>query len=280
MKTIKHTVSLAAVVVFFTALNLQASYDPTTGRWAGRDPIEERGGWNLYAFVGNDPIIRIDKLGLDDWSMRRARRQQEQASDGSCGNYCGPDVSSELAKALNEAHDKWAREYGDSANGNASFLWYRGVTRWKAMREIGPTLDWLAYNYKTTKNGATCPSGPDCERTYEVCGVCVHDHFIGNIMYAYWMRLFGFRDATTYGMGDAYQLVGPSDDGSWSGAGQLDLAYDRAGYRLGFALDDAQMTGFNSLSVCKIIGVLSSFAEANTSGKDFSKCKKCPHSYP
>lgn len=39
-------------------------YAPDTGRWASRDPIGERGGINLYGFVGNDPVGRIDKYGL------------------------------------------------------------------------------------------------------------------------------------------------------------------------------------------------------------------------
>ncbi|MDT9303301.1 MAG: RHS repeat-associated core domain-containing protein, partial [Limnospira sp. PMC 1281.21] len=39
-------------------------YDPQTGRWPNRDPIEERGGVNLYGFVGNDSISYQDKLGL------------------------------------------------------------------------------------------------------------------------------------------------------------------------------------------------------------------------
>lgn len=39
-------------------------YDPVTGRWPSRDPIEEEGGINLYGFVGNDGVGRIDDLGL------------------------------------------------------------------------------------------------------------------------------------------------------------------------------------------------------------------------
>ena len=38
-------------------------YDPVTGRWPSRDPIEERGGINLYAFVGNDGVNKMDVLG-------------------------------------------------------------------------------------------------------------------------------------------------------------------------------------------------------------------------
>ena len=40
-------------------------YDPVTGRWPSRDPIEEEGGINLYGFVGNDGVGRIDVLGMD-----------------------------------------------------------------------------------------------------------------------------------------------------------------------------------------------------------------------
>jgi RHS repeat-associated protein len=39
-------------------------YDPKTGRWPSRDPIGERGGVNLYGFVGNDGVNRWDYLGL------------------------------------------------------------------------------------------------------------------------------------------------------------------------------------------------------------------------
>ena len=39
-------------------------YDTITGCWPSRDPIEEKGGINLYGFVGNQAIRRIDVLGL------------------------------------------------------------------------------------------------------------------------------------------------------------------------------------------------------------------------
>ena len=37
---------------------------PELGRWLGRDPIEEAGGFNLYSFVLNDTLNWIDLLGL------------------------------------------------------------------------------------------------------------------------------------------------------------------------------------------------------------------------
>ena len=38
-------------------------YSPTDGRWLSRDPIQEQGGLNLYAFVGNSGVNNVDFLG-------------------------------------------------------------------------------------------------------------------------------------------------------------------------------------------------------------------------
>jgi RHS repeat-associated protein len=39
-------------------------YEPSFQRWVNRDPLEERGGFNLYGYVLNSPLIFIDTLGL------------------------------------------------------------------------------------------------------------------------------------------------------------------------------------------------------------------------
>jgi len=39
-------------------------YDPVTGRWPSRDPIQERGGANLYGFVFNSSLNWTDAFGL------------------------------------------------------------------------------------------------------------------------------------------------------------------------------------------------------------------------
>lgn len=39
-------------------------YDPLTGRWPSRDPIEEGGGVNLYGFVGNDGVNLWEIIAL------------------------------------------------------------------------------------------------------------------------------------------------------------------------------------------------------------------------
>ena len=73
-------------------------YDPLTGRWPGRDPIEEEGGINLYAFVGNDVTNGWDVLGLEGRDMRECCLDQKTGcnEDGSqsaspiwCFEECG-----------------------------------------------------------------------------------------------------------------------------------------------------------------------------------------------
>ncbi len=44
---------------------LNRAYSASMGRWLNRDPIEERGGINLYGYVLNNPISITDPSGLD-----------------------------------------------------------------------------------------------------------------------------------------------------------------------------------------------------------------------
>ena len=39
-------------------------YDPVTGRWPSRDPVEEAGGNNVYAFLKNSGLYQVDILGM------------------------------------------------------------------------------------------------------------------------------------------------------------------------------------------------------------------------
>jgi RHS repeat-associated protein len=58
-------------------------YEPPTGRWISRDPIEEEGGVNLYGFVFNQPTGLFDPSGLDpriDFNVQQTRRSCTCAS--------------------------------------------------------------------------------------------------------------------------------------------------------------------------------------------------------
>ena len=50
-----------------SGLNLtpHRAYNPAIGKFISRDPIEETGGINLYAYVENNPIQYADPSGLD-----------------------------------------------------------------------------------------------------------------------------------------------------------------------------------------------------------------------
>jgi RHS repeat-associated protein len=45
---------------------LRRYYDPNLQRWLNRDPIAEQGGRNLYTYVANRPISRVDLFGFFD----------------------------------------------------------------------------------------------------------------------------------------------------------------------------------------------------------------------
>ena len=40
------------------------AYDASTGRWLSRDPIQEKGGLNLYGYAGDNPVDFEDPSGL------------------------------------------------------------------------------------------------------------------------------------------------------------------------------------------------------------------------
>lgn len=53
-------------------------YHPGTARWINRDPIQERGGINLYAYVNGNPVLYADGLGLLGENMQRVPRPPVQ----------------------------------------------------------------------------------------------------------------------------------------------------------------------------------------------------------
>ena len=84
-------------------------YSPELGRWLSRDPIGERGGENLYAMVGNNPINWIDGLGLETqpgWGSGGA-------SQGNCWRYSCSDPAKPL-----EHHNRTPPGWDNNKKGN------------------------------------------------------------------------------------------------------------------------------------------------------------------
>ena len=55
-------------------LQLYRHDSPSLGRFLSRDPIEEQGGLNLYAFAGNNAILEIESLGFARLVLNTAKR--------------------------------------------------------------------------------------------------------------------------------------------------------------------------------------------------------------
>ena len=86
-------------------------YDPAIGRFINRDPIEERGGLNLYAAFYNDPINRIDVLG-----MYVPGEDLDGYDPGPAGGYRDDDVIYEHELdpfEVNESQREWFEEQWD-----------------------------------------------------------------------------------------------------------------------------------------------------------------------
>jgi RHS repeat-associated protein len=66
-------------------------YAPALGRWINRDPIGVTGGVNLYGFVGNNPISRVDPYGLT-WALFSSDAWWQLLSDIFMGDRPPPVV--------------------------------------------------------------------------------------------------------------------------------------------------------------------------------------------
>jgi RHS repeat-associated protein len=78
-------------------------YNPSTGRWLSRDPIEERGGPNLYGFVYNNPAAYVDGLG-DQAALPPGWAGPNRPYNPTANPFTGPGPEwNELADALSIA---------------------------------------------------------------------------------------------------------------------------------------------------------------------------------
>jgi uncharacterized protein RhaS with RHS repeats len=101
MKLFRNRTILTAL--FLTLINLTAYgfYDPSLQRWITRDPIEEKGGINLYTFTDNDPVSEIDPNGL---------LPIDEPEGYFCPRLCPCDVHCELTR-VRFGSSKWGYGY-------------------------------------------------------------------------------------------------------------------------------------------------------------------------
>ncbi len=81
-------------------------YSAETGRWLSRDPIGERGGVNLYGFVGNDGVNKVDVLGMAFYNGKKPK-------NGVDAGISFPNGYGRTAKQQNEHFARVARMHAD-----------------------------------------------------------------------------------------------------------------------------------------------------------------------
>jgi RHS repeat-associated protein len=106
-------------------------YCAATGRWLSRDPIDEQGGLNVYAFVQNDPISGVDVLGM--WSFGDTKEQFETFRDSLAATskgFLGTDFGRNYDKC--DKALQWSERLGRLSRIPALIAATAGVSAWAA----------------------------------------------------------------------------------------------------------------------------------------------------
>jgi uncharacterized protein RhaS with RHS repeats len=87
-------------------------YDPGSQRWINRDPIQERGGADLYTFVDNAPLTRIDPYGRDGMDALNDAAAAYLAALCKCRSM--------ISGAMHGAEDYAIAKYGNTSRPHAT----------------------------------------------------------------------------------------------------------------------------------------------------------------
>jgi len=99
-------------------------YDPATGKWLSKDPLQEEGGVNLTAFAGNSGINTVDLLGLCYTKVNtNSGNRGNKANRGNKqnrGNKANRGNESNRGNATNRANRGNSPNRGNKLNRGAS----------------------------------------------------------------------------------------------------------------------------------------------------------------
>jgi RHS repeat-associated protein len=244
---------------------LHREYEPPTGRWLSRDPINEPGFQALnrtvasfarneekalYAFVGNNPIDNVDALGL-------------------CKPFvCGPDVGKWLEWEMKQ-NAASAAAAAIAANNAAPFLNLaakkRAYKQWIGLVQAGAAWDFKTFlnpaNANAPKSG-NCPH-EKCAGFLTLCGACYRYDIVANIHYGYVGKAVGFSNSELLGGAGVAQILdnwnGVLPDFLW------DEPEDADAIRVG-------MDMFGGKTLCAAL-------QGKKAHKPPADCSPCPHKW-
>jgi RHS repeat-associated protein len=103
------------------------AYDPDLGRWLNRDPINEKGGLNLYRYVLNQPVALADPSGLV-WGMDWLDNPSFDVPLQFISNFAagfGDGLSFDLTRRAREEWD--VDDVVDKCSGSYNTGWWSGL---------------------------------------------------------------------------------------------------------------------------------------------------------
>jgi RHS repeat-associated protein len=149
-------------------------YDPNLQRWLNRDPLEERGGPNLYQFAWNNPANRLDPLGLSDTSNDKGilggiwewmKKIPDRGRDaGRCvRQWCGSKIPTGPANAAAGAATRVIGTVASGAQAGA------GMTAIAAMQQYCGKCTWCRSQTFNTDDPEDCKKEKDCDDACKKC---------------------------------------------------------------------------------------------------------------
>jgi|WetSurSiteA1Bulk_404760.scaffolds.fasta_scaffold46612_2 RHS repeat-associated protein len=121
--------------------NGQRDYNPGSGRYIESDPIGLSGGINLYGYVGNDPIDRIDPRGLT-WATNWNFFWDWARGQGANNRYYGPNTVEAQEVQISPGANALRNDfYSLRCTNRQGFIYGTGQSAWDTVFNPG-TADW------------------------------------------------------------------------------------------------------------------------------------------
>ena len=131
---------------------------PTLGRWLSRDPIEEKGGCNLFAYIKNQSVNSIDRYGMIIVGFYGAELPGQFPNSGNV-------VMQSIAQSVGASTGNWGKGgWPKNMAGGPDKLLFNSTA-------IIPALDYLLKQLDTNGDGVYDPdNGCDTKQDIKIFG--------------------------------------------------------------------------------------------------------------